>query len=183
MVKLYFYVQNIQGRLTQCNYIMQRTQPKPFWISKPFDNHVISPYILDTFNKCQGIVFFELDVEFILFKFIFTVHFAKNNISYSLGIYEKCLSCICIKFYYWERTEYCFSQEFLGLFLDGKGSLVSWTQALCLSFLPPVFPPWQDIVLCILMVLSWHPKEYTSGLSFLHPNFRSLPKYSSMGSW
>ena len=82
-----------------------------------------------------------------------------------------------------ERTEYCFSQEFLGFFLDGKGSLVTWTQALRLSFLPLVFPLWQDIVLCILMVLSWYPKEYTSGLSFLHPNFRSIPKYSSMGSW
>ena len=126
---------------------------------------------------------FELDVQFILFKFILTVHFAKNNISYSLGIYEKCLSCICIKFYDWERTEYCFSQGFLGFFLDGKGSLVTWTQALRLSFLPLVFPLWQDIVFCILMVLSWYPKEYTSGLSFFRPNFRWLPKYSSTGSW
>ena len=67
-------------------------------------------------------MFFELEVEFILFKFIFTVHFAKNNISYSLGIYEKCPVFVLS---FTERTEYCFSQEFLGFFLDGKGSLVT----------------------------------------------------------
>lgn len=74
------------------------------------------------------------------------------------------------------KSCYCF-------FLLGTGSFETLTHNLSLSFLPRVFPDWQETAHCTLMVLLLQPNIFMSGLSFLFPSFLWFPKYSSGGSW
>ena len=83
MVNLFLYTKYSKKIYTMQLYYTTHTLTLLFLDLKTLWQLCHIPYILDAFNKCQGIVFFELDGEFILFKFILTIHFAKNNISRS----------------------------------------------------------------------------------------------------